>query len=109
MVSWRSARFTSLATSVRSRATAAASRRGVRPAADVMFGAVARHFALDDGRVIDTSVSIDTTPERAWNAWADPQQIANWFVDRAEGVATGNIRNFGLRGTACFNPRVDLR
>ena len=24
---------------------------------------------------------------RAWVAWADPQQIANWFVDRAEGEA----------------------
>jgi uncharacterized protein YndB with AHSA1/START domain len=40
------------------------------------------------GRVIDTSVSIKTTPERAWRAWSDPQQIANWFVDRAEGRAT---------------------
>jgi uncharacterized protein YndB with AHSA1/START domain len=39
------------------------------------------------GRVIDTSVRINTTPQRAWEAWADPQQIANWFVDRAEGVA----------------------
>jgi uncharacterized protein YndB with AHSA1/START domain len=39
------------------------------------------------GRVIDTSVSIRTTPHRAWLAWADPEHIANWFVDRAEGVA----------------------
>jgi uncharacterized protein YndB with AHSA1/START domain len=39
------------------------------------------------GRLIDTSVRIETTPDRAWSAWADPQQIANWFVDRAEGVA----------------------
>ena len=39
------------------------------------------------GRLIDTSVRIDTTPDRAWSAWADPQEIANWFVDRAEGVA----------------------
>jgi uncharacterized protein YndB with AHSA1/START domain len=39
------------------------------------------------GRVIDTAIRVDTTPERAWEAWADPQQIANWFVDRAEGTA----------------------
>jgi uncharacterized protein YndB with AHSA1/START domain len=39
------------------------------------------------GRVIDTSIRMKTTPLRAWEAWADPQQIANWFVDRAEGVA----------------------
>jgi uncharacterized protein YndB with AHSA1/START domain len=39
------------------------------------------------GRIIDTSIRIKTTPMRAWQAWADPQHIANWFVDRAEGVA----------------------
>lgn len=40
------------------------------------------------GRIIDTTIRIKTTPMRAWEAWADPQQIANWFVDRAEGEAT---------------------
>lgn len=40
------------------------------------------------GRVIETSIRMKTTPMRAWQAWADPQQIANWFVDRAEGEAT---------------------
>lgn len=39
------------------------------------------------GRTIRTSTRIRTTAKRAWDAWADPQQIANWFVDRAEGVA----------------------
>lgn len=39
------------------------------------------------GRVIDTSVRLNTTPMKAWEAWADPQQIANWFVDRASGEA----------------------
>lgn len=39
------------------------------------------------GRTIDTSIRIHTTPERAWLAWADPEAIASWFVDRAEGVA----------------------
>ena len=29
-----------------------------------------------------------TMPMRAWQAWADPQHIAHWFVDRAEGEAT---------------------
>lgn len=40
------------------------------------------------GRVVRTSVRMNTTPMRAWEAWADPQQIANWFVDRASGEAT---------------------
>lgn len=39
------------------------------------------------GRVIDTSIRLHTTPMKAWEAWADPQQIANWFVDRASGEA----------------------
>jgi uncharacterized protein YndB with AHSA1/START domain len=39
------------------------------------------------GRTIDTRLPIATTPMRAWEAWADPEQIANWFVDRAEGRA----------------------
>jgi uncharacterized protein YndB with AHSA1/START domain len=39
------------------------------------------------GRVIETSIRLKTTPMKAWQAWADPQQIANWFVDRAEGKA----------------------
>ena len=37
------------------------------------------------GRIIDTTIRMKTTPMRVWEAWADPQQIANWFVDRAEG------------------------
>ena len=37
------------------------------------------------GRIIETSIRITSTPQKVWEAWADPQQIANWFVDRAEG------------------------
>lgn len=40
------------------------------------------------GRVIQASIRMKTTPMKAWEAWADPQKIANWFVDRAEGTAT---------------------
>lgn len=39
------------------------------------------------GRIIETDIRIDATPIRVWQAWADPTHIANWFVDRAEGVA----------------------
>lgn len=39
------------------------------------------------GRIIDTSITLQTSPMKAWEAWADPQQIANWFVDRASGEA----------------------
>jgi len=38
------------------------------------------------GRRIETTFRIKSTPQRVWEAWADPQHIANWFVDRAEGV-----------------------
>jgi uncharacterized protein YndB with AHSA1/START domain len=37
------------------------------------------------GRSIEQTIRIKSTPERVWKAWADPQDIANWFVDRAEG------------------------
>ncbi|HEX6164308.1 MAG TPA: SRPBCC domain-containing protein [Vicinamibacterales bacterium] len=40
------------------------------------------------GRKIEQSIRIKSTPERVWKAWADPQDIANWFVDRAEGHGT---------------------
>jgi uncharacterized protein YndB with AHSA1/START domain len=39
------------------------------------------------GRIIDTTIRLDASPQQVWEAWADPQQIANWFVDRAEGQA----------------------
>lgn len=39
------------------------------------------------GRTIEAETRITTTPARAWAAWAEPEQIANWFVDRAEGRA----------------------
>jgi uncharacterized protein YndB with AHSA1/START domain len=39
------------------------------------------------GRTIDTSIRLKASPQQAWDAWADPEQIANWFVDRAEGRA----------------------
>ena len=39
------------------------------------------------GRAIETSIRIKASPQKVWEAWADPQQIANWFVDRAEGEA----------------------
>ena len=37
------------------------------------------------GRKIEQTIRIKSTPEKVWKAWADPQDIANWFVDRAEG------------------------
>lgn len=39
------------------------------------------------GRVIETSIQVTSPPHKVWEAWADPQHIANWFVDRAEGEA----------------------
>jgi uncharacterized protein YndB with AHSA1/START domain len=39
------------------------------------------------GRVIDTDIRINAHPMDVWRAWAEPEKIANWFVDRAAGVA----------------------
>jgi uncharacterized protein YndB with AHSA1/START domain len=39
------------------------------------------------GRMIRAEVATSATPEQAWEAWADPEKIAQWFVDRATGEA----------------------
>jgi uncharacterized protein YndB with AHSA1/START domain len=37
------------------------------------------------GRIIRGEMRTSATPEQAWEAWADPEKIAGWFVDRASG------------------------
>lgn len=39
------------------------------------------------GRVIRAEIRTKATPQRAYGAWADPEKIAHWFPDRAEGKA----------------------
>lgn len=39
------------------------------------------------GRVIRTEFRTTATPQQAWEAWADPKKIAQWFTDRATGEA----------------------
>ena len=39
------------------------------------------------GRVIRAEIETTATPQQAWEAWADPEKIAHWFVDRAAGEA----------------------
>jgi uncharacterized protein YndB with AHSA1/START domain len=39
------------------------------------------------GRMIRAEMTTSATPEQAWEAWADPEKIAQWFVDRATGEA----------------------
>jgi uncharacterized protein YndB with AHSA1/START domain len=39
------------------------------------------------GRMIHAEVKTSAMPEQAWNAWADPEKIAQWFVGRATGEA----------------------
>jgi uncharacterized protein YndB with AHSA1/START domain len=39
------------------------------------------------GRVIRAEMETSATPQQAWEAWADPGKIAQWFVDRASGEA----------------------
>lgn len=37
------------------------------------------------GRVVRKEIRIEATPQEVWDAWARPERIARWFVDRAEG------------------------
>jgi uncharacterized protein YndB with AHSA1/START domain len=39
------------------------------------------------GRIIRAEIETSATPQQAWEAWADPEKIAHWFVDRASGEA----------------------
>jgi uncharacterized protein YndB with AHSA1/START domain len=39
------------------------------------------------GRIIRAEIRTSATPQQAWEAWADPEKIAAWFVDRAAGEA----------------------
>jgi uncharacterized protein YndB with AHSA1/START domain len=39
------------------------------------------------GRIIRAEIRTKATPQQAYDAWADPEKIAHWFVDRAEGKA----------------------
>jgi uncharacterized protein YndB with AHSA1/START domain len=37
------------------------------------------------GRMIRAEIETSATPLQAWEAWADPEKIAQWFTDRASG------------------------
>lgn len=39
------------------------------------------------GSLIRAEIDTSATPQQAWEAWADPEKIAAWFVDRAAGEA----------------------
>ena len=39
------------------------------------------------GRILRTEIRTKATPQQAYDAWADPEKIAHWFPDRAEGKA----------------------
>jgi uncharacterized protein YndB with AHSA1/START domain len=41
------------------------------------------------GRAVDVTVRIRATPQQVFDAWAKPDQIAQWFVDSAEGEMRG--------------------
>jgi uncharacterized protein YndB with AHSA1/START domain len=39
------------------------------------------------GRTIRAEIRTSATPEQIYEAWADPEKIAHWFPDKAEGKA----------------------
>jgi len=39
------------------------------------------------GSLIHAEIETSAAPQQAWEAWADPEKIAQWFVDRATGEA----------------------
>jgi uncharacterized protein YndB with AHSA1/START domain len=54
------------------------------------------------GRIIRAEIRTSASPQQVWEAWADPEKIASWFVDRATGggkvgeVMTWFFDDFGL-------------
>ena len=48
--------------------------------------------ATPSGRTIACELRTSAPPEHAWAAWADPEKLAHWFVDRAYGdVRPGGV------------------
>jgi uncharacterized protein YndB with AHSA1/START domain len=39
------------------------------------------------GRIIRVEIRTGATPDQVYEAWADPEKIAHWFPDKAEGKA----------------------
>jgi uncharacterized protein YndB with AHSA1/START domain len=39
------------------------------------------------GRIIRVEIRTSATPDQVYEAWADPEKIAHWFPDKAEGKA----------------------
>jgi uncharacterized protein YndB with AHSA1/START domain len=39
------------------------------------------------GRKMTAEIRTSASPQQAWEAWADPEKIAQWFTDKAEGKA----------------------
>jgi len=39
------------------------------------------------GRTVRTSIRIKASAKTAWDAWANPEYLAQWFPDHAEGAA----------------------
>jgi len=39
------------------------------------------------GRKMEIAISASASPDNAYEAWADPEKIAQWFTDKAEGKA----------------------
>ena len=50
-----------------------------------MTGEANKHGHKHEGRTVRKEIRIKATPEELWEAWAKPDGIAQWFVDRAEG------------------------
>lgn len=48
--------------------------------------------AAPSGRSITCEIRTSAPPEHAWAAWAEPEKLAHWFVDRAYGdVRPGGV------------------
>lgn len=65
------------------------------------------------GRIIRKEITIDADAARVYEAWAAPDRIASWFVDRAEGdmrtddVVTWIFEKFGMTLPIQVYKRVD--
>ncbi len=66
-----------------------------------------RKIVEHKGRIVRAEMRTNATPEKVWQAWSDPEKLAQWFPDRASGEAkTGGAMTWSFDQFAEFTYEV---